>query len=454
MKRQKNLLILVGVLAALCVVIAAVTSVQKHIDRISTVSEDIISTDEDSLTQISWTVNGETLSFVKADSGWQQSDDEAFPVDQDKISELLEHFAPLTASFIIEDVTDYSQYGLDDPTGTVTLTTEDGTTELTLGGYSTMDSKRYVMLQEGTVYLVEDDVEEVLSTDHDSFMQTDSVPDYSRITKIQRTGDSAFTANYLPEEKHSYTDEYSYYTETDYTVISDDKIASFVGNIASLDFGDYATYQASGDDLETYGLSDPEVSFTIAYTDSDDQEGSFTISFGKTDEDQYYCRMNDSSIICNVDEQDYTSLTGTDVNALRPAAVLTLDWSKVTAIDFTAGDVACSVTHDGDTFEKDGEEVDFEDAQDAVDALAVTEFNSETPGEKQELVFTVQLDDEDYPSLTVAAYRYDGESCLVQLNGETLGLVSRSQVIDLSEAATAIALGSADTEADSAAASE
>ena len=130
MKRQKNLLILVGVLAALCAGIAAVKGVQKHIDKVSTVSEDILSIDPDALTSVRWTVGGKSLTFANSDSGWQQQDDDAFPVDQDKISDLLDHFAPLTASFVIHDVTDYSQYGLDKPTGTVTFSTADGDTTL------------------------------------------------------------------------------------------------------------------------------------------------------------------------------------------------------------------------------------------------------------------------------------------------------------------------------------
>lgn len=450
MKRKKNLLILGGVLAALCVGIFAVTGVEKHIDKISTVSEDIITADPDTLTQISWTVSGKTLTFTKGDSGWQQEGDDAFPVDQDKISDLLDHFAPLTASFVINDVSDYGQYGLDSPTGTVTLTTADGDTTLSMGSYSTMDQKRYVMLEKGTVYLVDDDVEDALSTDHDDFMQTDSVPDTTQITQISRTGDDAFTADYLPKETHSYTTDYHFYTnDGSYTVLSDDKIDTFVSRLKALDWSDYATYKASDSDLSTYGLDSPAASFAISY-ESEDGDGSFTVSFGKVGDDKYYCRMNDSAIVCNVSESDYTSLTSTDANALRPSSVLTLDWDKVTALDFTLDDVTCAITHKGDKFLYNESEADFSAVQSAVNALSVGTFNSETPGEKKELEFTVSLDNTDYPTLTVAAYRYDGENCLVQLNGETLGLVPRSQVSTLREAVTAIALGKADDSASSA----
>ena len=274
MKRQKNLLILVGVLAALCAGIAAVKGVQKHIDKVSTVSEDILSIDPDALTTVRWTVGGKTLTFANSDSGWQQQDDDAFPVDQDKISDLLDHFAPLTASFVIHDVTDYSQYGLDKPTGTVTFSTADGDTTLSMGSFSSMDEKRYVMLEKGTVYLVDDDVEQALSTDHDAFLKTDSVPEYTKITKISRTGENAFSADYLPGETHSYTTDYHYYTDDgSYTALSDDKIDTFVTRLKNLDWSDYATYTASDSSLGDYGLSSPEASFAIDY-ETDDGSGS------------------------------------------------------------------------------------------------------------------------------------------------------------------------------------
>lgn len=449
MKRQKNLLILLGVLAALCVGIFAVTGVEKHIDKISTVSEDIITADADALTKISWTVGGKTLAFTKGDAGWQQDGDDAFPVDQDKMADLIEHFSPLTASFVIHDVTDHSQYGLDKSTGTVTLTTADGDTTLRMGSYSTMDEKRYVMLEEGTVYLVDDDVEEALSTDHDDFLKTDSVPEYTQITKISRTGENAFTADYLPKETHSYTTDYHFYTDDgSYTALSDDKIDTFVRRLKNLDWSNYATYQASESDLASYGLDASAASFTVSY-ESKDGDGSFTVAFGKVGDDKYYCRMNDSAIVCSLTESDYTSLSGTDANALRPSGVLTLDWDQVTALDFTLDDVTCAVTHKGDKFLYNDEETDFDTVQSAVDALNVGTFNAETPSEKKELEFTVSLDNKEYPTLTVTAYRYDGENCLVQLNGETLGLVPRSQISTLREAVTAIALGKADSSAES-----
>lgn len=44
---------------------------------------------------------------------------------------------------------------------------------------------------------------------------------------------------------------------------------------------------------------------------------------------------------------------------------------------------------------------------------------------------TVFLDNENYPQVTVALYRYDGEYCLAEVDGEPVSLVPRSQAVDL-----------------------
>lgn len=449
MKRQKNLLILGGVLVALCAVIGIVTGVEKHMDKISTVSEDIVDLDADALTQISWTADGKTLTFVKGDDGWTQSGDEYFPVDQEKISDLLQHFSPLTASFVIQDVEDFSQYGLDDPTATAVFTTADGDTTLQFGTYSTMDSKRYVTLGDGTVYLIDDDVTEDLSTDHDDFMQMDSVPEYDTIDSIVATGESAFTADYLPDETHTYTDAYDYYAVDgdSYTALADSKIKSFISQLQNLDYSDYMTYRASTADLNVYGMDAPAETFTVTYT-KDKEQGSFALAFAKgKDDGNYYFRMGDSEIICKLDEDDYNDITSTTADTLRPDEALKLDWDAVTSVDFTLDGTTYTIAHKGSKYTLDGEEVDFSDIQSAVDSLDINEYNNETSDKKQEIALTVHLDNKDYPTLTLCAYQYDGENCLVTLNDTTLGFAKRSLVVDLQEAVNAVVLGG--TESDS-----
>ena len=83
--------------------------------------------------------------------------DDSFPVDEEKINELLSQFEAFGVSFIIEDVEDFGQYGLNDPVCTINIGTEDQEYTVLLGDYSAMDSERYVSIGDGNVYLVQND---------------------------------------------------------------------------------------------------------------------------------------------------------------------------------------------------------------------------------------------------------------------------------------------------------
>lgn len=442
MKRQKQLMILVGVLVVLIAVIALVSGVQKHIDTISTVDEEIIATSESALTAVSWTKDGTTLSFTQADDTWSDAGDAAFPVDQDKMSDLLEHFESVHASFIIEDVEDFGQYGLDNPSCTVTLTSADGETVIRMGDYSTMDEKRYLTLGDGTVYLIDDDLEQYLTTDRDDWMRQDNLPDYDTLDSIVATGETAFTVEHRPDEDLCYTDAYEYYM-TDggrNRELSADKVADFADTLRNLDRTDYATYTEDGTTLADYGLDAPAQTFTVTCT-TDEEPQTLTLAFGKKGND-CYLRMDDSTIVYRVDADTYADdIAAAGYDTLRPDEVLALNWDDVESIDFTVDDATYTAEKSGDTWKINGEKVEFEDVTDAIDGLKVNEFNTETPAKKQEAAFTVHLDNQDFPELTVTLYKYDGDNCLAQKDGETLGFVARSLVVDLTEAVNAITLG-------------
>lgn len=442
MNRQKKLAVLVGVLVVLCAVIALVSGVQKHMDTISTVDEEIFATAESALTEVSWTKDGTSLTFTRTDGTWSDASDASFPLDQDKMADFLEHFESVHASFIIEDVEDFGQYGLASPSCTITFTSADGATTLQMGDYSTMDEKRYLTLGDGTVYLIDDDLEQYIATDRDDLMRQDNVPDYDTLDGLTATGETAFTVEHHPDEDLTYTDAYEYYLNENgsYKALSTDKVNGLLTTLKDLDRTDYATYTADDSVLGDYGLDVPAVTFTVTYT-AEDEQNSFSLAFGKKG-DNCYMRMDDSPIIYKVDADTYSdSIAAAGYDTLRPDEVLALNWDDVQSIDFTIDDATYTVEKKGDTCKIGDDVVEFDDVQSAVDALQVNEFNTETPSKKQEVAFTVHLDNDAFPTLTVTIYQYDGDNCLVQLDGATLGLVSRSLVVDLTEAVNAITLG-------------
>ncbi len=503
MKRKKSLIILIAVVAVLCCVIIIEQAVTRHVDSINTTDEIILSVEQDSLTSVTWTYEEETLTFDRTDGTWYDSDDAEFPVDQDIMEDFLSWFEEVHATFIIEDVEDYSQYGLEEPQCTITLTTEDGETTVSVGNYSTMDEQRYIDIGDGKVYLVEEDILESVTTDRDEFMQHDETPSIVTLDTLTASGEVQLNAVYDEEGKYSYTDSYNYYQVEDdgtYLTLDDSLVESYLSSLDSLSLTNYVTYTASSEDLSEYGLDDPAYTITVTGTveveteeeeteesdeDSEETEETeeeteeaevetedveFIIYIGviteeAEDEDEEdtitaYARVGDSEIIYQLDESDYEALIAVSYDDLRPTDVLSLDWDNVTGISFTVDDEAYEIDvmdaqEYAETYGTDDEdeelegyfyfineqEIDLDDVMDAVEELSIDSFTDEADVDTLEMSMTFTLSDEDYPSVEMDIYRYDGESCLVVIDGNPVGYVSRSLMVELRECLTSIALG-------------
>lgn len=118
MRKATKLYALLGVLLVVCIAAFAVSRYEEKKEQIKNSGEVILEIPTDSVTALSWTNESGTFSFTK-DETWVYDDDNAFPVDEEKINDLLEQFTSFAAAFAIDDVEDYAQYGLDEPICTI-----------------------------------------------------------------------------------------------------------------------------------------------------------------------------------------------------------------------------------------------------------------------------------------------------------------------------------------------
>ena len=497
MKKAKTLIICGAVLAALCIGIVITLNVEKKIEEINTVDETVISIEESSLEKISWKTEDGELTFESTDDVWSLSSDVTFPVDQEEMSDLFLHFIDVHASFKIENVEDYSQYGFDDPVCTVTYTiTDEDEKVLKMGDFSTMDSKRYITFEDGNVYLIDDDLYEYISVNQDDYLDNDEIPASTNLTKFTVSGENDLTIAYDLEGEYSYTDVYCYYLldgET-YKELSTSLAKNFIANISTLTLSSYATYNADTADLSVYGLDNPalSVNYVGEYdTDGEVSDVDYTFYIGTPDGGEtVYGRLNDSKIIYTLSAELYETIRDASYDTLRPSEILSLDYSAVKNVSFTYDDATYSVdivvtqeaeeTEAADTAEAtdaaeaeddydvyDSEEteaaeteaeseattssivtkcmmgeteVEFGDVKTAISALTINEFSKNAAEKKLELSLTVTQDNESFPSITVEFYQYDGDNCLAVKDGETVGLIERSLVADLKEAVTSMVL--------------
>lgn len=450
MNRTKKIYLLLGIFLVACVVTLILFNIEEQKEKIKNSDEIILKIDNDTVNKLSWEYDSKKLAFHK-DENWQYDDDEAFPVDEDKINELLELFQNFGVSFIIEDVEDYGQYGLDDPECTITLETEEKTYEILLGDYSTMDSERYVSIGDGNAYLVKDDPLEYFNIELKDMIKNDVTPDFENVKTISFSGSTSLEVIYEEESSNTYCEDDVYFVKEngEYHPLDTSLVEEYLEKLSGLDQENYVTYNASEEDLKTYCLDSPEFSVQVTYI-IEETENTFVMHVGcneeEKDEDEYsaYVRIGDSKIIYEINNEDYEKIVEASYDSLRHREVVTADLEDVSQIEVSLEKSSYVITVDEKNDELictyQDEEIESDDFLDAIENLKADSFTSKEASQKKEIEFTIQFKDKKYPDMKVEIYRYDGEYCLVAIDGETVSLVERSSVVDLVESVNAIVL--------------
>lgn len=161
MQKQKKQFVIALILLILCA--AALLGVklynQKQEEKKDAEAEasKIVVTDlnTDDITAFSYQLNGETLSFTKEGDSWIYDGDAGIDIDEDIIDTMLNKVTAITAEEEISEYEELSDYGLDQPSNTITLTTASGVTTLYLGNENEILSQYYLKISDSDiVYLV------------------------------------------------------------------------------------------------------------------------------------------------------------------------------------------------------------------------------------------------------------------------------------------------------------
>ena len=461
MSRSKKLYILLGVFVVACVATLAVTQIAERKEQIKNSGEPILELSSDSVQALSWEHKGETLAFHR-DETWLYDGDEKFPVSEDKINELLEQFQPLRAAFVIEEVEDFGQYGLDNPVCTIHLTTEEQSYEIKLGDFSKMDSQRYASIGDGNVYLVQNDPLDQFDAVLSDMIQHDKMPDFDQATSIQFSGAQDYAVSYEEDSSNTYCAEDVYFTQRGEKSLPLDteRVDSYLRKISNLNPTNYVTYNVMDGELATYGLDTPELTVTVEYTPKDEERAEVFVlhisrdpeeSRKSSDEDDgedetvtAYLRVDQSPIIYQISSDQYKNLMAASYDDLRHLEVFTADFADVRQIDISLDGDSYTLTSEEKGKERawsfqEGE-LEIDDLKETLEALRADEFTSEKPSQKEEIGLTVHLDNEHFPTVSIRLYRYDGTHCLAVVDGESVALVNRGEVVDLIEAIHEIVL--------------
>ena len=470
MRKATKLYALLGVLLVVCIAAFAVSRYEEKKEQIKNSGEVILEIPTDSVTALSWTNESGTFSFTK-DETWVYDDDNAFPVDEEKINDLLEQFTSFAAAFAIDDVEDYAQYGLDEPICTIHITAGEESYTVELGDFSKMDEQRYVSIGDGKVYLVSHDpLDEFDSVLRDMILD-DTIPEFDTAKQIAFTGSENYTISYDEETKSICADDVYF---TDGKPLDTAVITEWLTSLHELDLTNYVIYNVTDEELAAFGLDEPALTVTLDYSSSDEDgnetdSGTLVLHLSQNPEElaayeeaianeedvlpdvTCYARVGDSQIVYQITQSEFDALTDVSYDALRHQKIFTADFDTVTSIDVTLEGEDYIFTYNPPEDEDDADvegtwtyqdtEFDIFDFSYALRALSATSFTDEAPTGQEEISLTLHLDNKDFPTFTLTLYRLDGESCIACVDGESVAFVSRDKAVELIEAVRAVTLG-------------
>ena len=373
-------------------------------------SVDLISLKADAVTAVSFKADDADVEFDKKDDSWTEKSDADFPVNQDTVDDAVKGVASLTADQEISDVEDLSQYELDDPQNTITLTTADGDTTLQVGMESS-NNQYYVKKADDdkNVYLVSSTSLEPFMGGLYDFAESGTFPSVTSATITDVKVDK--------EEGYELTQD----TDNLFWNVSDGKdtekadttkAGTVTSAIGSLVYDKFVDYNCTDD--AKYGFDDPYAVVTVKYSeeeavesdeDTEDTDSSedeqdtqtvektLTIYVGDETGDDRYVKVDDSKEVYTITKDSLTDILNS------------------TAADFYSLSVNYVSVNDLDTLE-----VKSDDGDHTVDVVRETvkaedEEESDTDADSTDSSedSSADADSSDATEATTTSYELDGE---------------------------------------------
>lgn len=290
--KRKPITLLVG-MAVIAGLTGAYVALKSHNEKIEEAAleeasgEEILSVDSDSISKISFYINGEEETFCLEEGQWKLERDKTFPVDNSKILASVTQLAPLQAVRILENVEDVSEYGLDEPQNVITLVDASGQeTKVTIGDTNSGTGNDYLMLgeDETVVYTVEDTLRTTFSDDLYDYAHSDEMPALlvSDMTGVSvESGESGYelyledaqwmvgdlvqkdSAAEEPETVDAAKADKKEMSVINGTTADNEAVNTAMSSLGSLTYSDYVDHNCTDDSV--YGFDETDTVLTIYY---------------------------------------------------------------------------------------------------------------------------------------------------------------------------------------------
>ena len=268
-KKTVKMVLAVVSLAVLCGVYLGVStyvSKQEEAENSKEEEEQVSVTDAsaDEIETVKFLIDKKEVTFQRKEEEWVKGNDEAFPVSQDTLNNAVGMLGDLKAERVLDDVSDLSEYGLDSPVNTIVFKTKVGEeTSIKIGAKNESVSQYYVKKNEDDkkVYLVASaSIEPFMNSLYD-YAEPGTFPEISseNIKAIQVEGETSYNLS-VDENGFWYVSDGGNQEKADSA-----KAASMASSFSTLEYASFVNYDASEEEMESYGLNKPYANVILNY---------------------------------------------------------------------------------------------------------------------------------------------------------------------------------------------
>ena len=237
---------------------------------------DVVEVKTDEIQSLKFMVDKQEVTFVREDGSWVKEDEKNFPVDSDVLDDAASDISAVSAERVLENVEDLNEYGLDSPSNTITIVTDDNQEIVIRVGIENESTNQYYIRKDddkSTVYVVE---ESLISP----FMK--SLYDYAKMQDFPTIDSSMVSRVSVEQNEHSYeaikddkTGLWSMNSENYENEKADSsKMSSLVSSLSTLEYDSFVDYNCT--DKSKYGLNQPYAKITIDYQEETENDTELT----------------------------------------------------------------------------------------------------------------------------------------------------------------------------------
>lgn len=232
----------------------------------------VFDTETDSIKSLKFTIDDQEVTFEKKDGTWVKKNETDFPVDQDTLDSAASCISCVNADRVLTDVEDLSGYGLDVPSNTITVTTDDASVTVLQIGIENSSTGQY--------YIYKDDDKDKVYVVSDSVVSPfmDSLYDYAEMGTFPLIDSSAVSKVEVEQDEKSY--EAVKNADTGLWEIGNDDnepekadsslMSSLTYGLSTLEYDTFVNYNCT--DKSEYGLDDPYAVITVDYQEEVEEE--------------------------------------------------------------------------------------------------------------------------------------------------------------------------------------